>query len=291
MRVPVEGGRCLQVRVSGATDGPVVLFLPGCPDSRWASWPGDPVAAHRGVRLVSVNRPGYGASTPYASTPVTVADDLRALVDALGAEEVLVLGMSVGGLYALAFAARHPSRVAGVATVSAPGEVVALDPPQHRDGLDGPQRTLLARVAGAATAEEAAELLRPEFEAFVATVDPDDTDDEALADRWDGPGHELAALVPRAVLARSAREALGRTDGYLRDAAAMLRRWDVDLGAVRCPVQVHHGSLDTAASPRNAHWLVAHVSGASMTVVDGASHLGALHGRWGEVLDGLVSPR
>ena len=55
--------------------------------------------------------PGYGSSTPAASTHTSVARDAAELLDLWGIERVAVLGMSVGGPYAAAFAATYPERV------------------------------------------------------------------------------------------------------------------------------------------------------------------------------------
>ncbi|WP_366522874.1 alpha/beta fold hydrolase [uncultured Nocardioides sp.] len=106
---------------------------------------GRDAAAELGVRLLCANRPGYGTSTPAASTMASVADDTAALLDAADLDRVVVLGMSVGGAYA-AFAARHPDRVAALAVVAAPLEA--------RTTMGGPDaeaerdRGLGARSAG-----------------------------------------------------------------------------------------------------------------------------------------------
>ncbi len=249
-----------------------MVFLPGCPDSRWAALPGDAPARRAGVRLVAVNRPGYGASAAAASTHLTVADDLVAVADELGAERFALLGMSVGGTYALACAARHPERVAAVATVACPGDLSRMDPPQHRNGSSAEEAELLARVRSAASVAAAVELLRPEFEAYrhqrLAEVSSRSTDDPAV---------------------RQEVEALSCPDGYLRDAAVMLRAWSWDVTAVRCPVLVVHGALDGQASVRNAHWLAAAVPGARLRVLDDAGHLDALEDSWDDLLADLTA--
>ncbi len=270
-----------------------MLFLPGCPDSRWAAWLGDRPARAAGVRLVGVNRPGYGATPRRPAGHLAVAALLCELADRMGAERFGVLGMSVGGTYALACAAAHPDRVSGVVTVSAPGEVCAMDPPEHRDGVDAEERTLLAAVRSAGSVDAAAALMRAPFEEHAATVLGDDADDD-LARRFlaglPAADAALLAQVPPAVLATQAREALSCPDGYLQDAVAMLRPWTFDPCAIRCPVRVVHGAEDTAASPRNARWLADHVPGATLEILPGTSHLGALHEHWPALLRALEDP-
>ncbi|MDX6325863.1 MAG: hypothetical protein QOK15_2217 [Nocardioidaceae bacterium] len=289
----LAGGRRVQVWDGGDPAGRPVLFLPGCPDSRWAAWTGQPAARRTGVRLIAVNRPGYGASDAGASTHVGVADDLVAVADALDIGGFAVLGMSVGGVYAVACAALHPGRVRALATVSAPGEIVRMRPPYHRDGLSPEDQ---ADVVALATldADAAIERLRPGYAEFVAPLRPDDSDDAALADRWtaasagvDGPDHDLVASWPTWQRARAAREALLCPEGYLRDAAAMFRPWEVDPAQVSCPTWVRHGTADVSASPRNARWLADHLPGARLALLQGVGHLAALHDAWDEILGDL----
>ena len=77
-----------------------------------------------GVRLLTVDRPGYGASSPYAADVVPTfadsADDLDAVLAELGIDDVGVIGWSNGGMHALALAARHPDRIRAVALVGTP---------------------------------------------------------------------------------------------------------------------------------------------------------------------------
>ena len=286
MLLPLPDGRRLEAWETGDPAGRAVVFLPGCPDSRWAAWPATDAARRAGVRLVALNRPGYGASDPAPTSHRSVAADVLAAIDELGLDDVALVGMSVGGVYALALAASYPERVRRVVTVSAPGDVARMEPPHHRDGLSGEQSEVLDRVR-AGSVEEAVEVLRPEFEQWRRAIDPADPDDEALAERsttGSGRDLELQRAVPVAVRARSVREALGRPDGYLRDAALMLRPWEFDVTAVSCPVTVRHGGLDTSASPRNAAWLAGTVPGARLVRVAWDSHLAALHDHWTELL-------
>ena len=112
----LAGGRRLSYDDVGDRDGCPVVFLHGCPGSRLSRHPDDALAAVAGVRLVAVDRPGYGHSDgDPASDEVSQAADVIALADRLGIARFGVLGWSSGGPTALALAARHPDRVAAVA--------------------------------------------------------------------------------------------------------------------------------------------------------------------------------
>jgi pimeloyl-ACP methyl ester carboxylesterase len=76
-------------------------------------------SAERGHTAVTVDLRGHGRSSkpdgPY-DVP-TVADDLAALIGALGLDRPVVAGQSWGGNVVLELAARHPSLVRGIACV------------------------------------------------------------------------------------------------------------------------------------------------------------------------------
>src|SRR5689334_21870759 len=166
-------GRTLQWSEGGARDGVPVVFFHGCPDTRRAAWSGHDVAESAGIRLVAANRPGYGASTPAPPSYQRVVDDTGELADALGIDRFGVLGMSVGGTFALACAALLPDRVARAALVATPGEAPRIDPPYPRDDLDVPGRRFFDELARG-TVEENVARVRPDFTDWRGQVAPDD---------------------------------------------------------------------------------------------------------------------
>jgi pimeloyl-ACP methyl ester carboxylesterase len=278
----------------GDPDGLPVVFSHGCPDTRRAAWPGAEAARRHGMRLIAADRPGYGGSdTADTAIPghVGVADDLAEIAGLLGLDRFAVLGMSIGGPYALACAARHPERVLAAAVVAAPAEVPSLDPPVPRDGLAPEDAALFARLA-TVPVEEAVELVRPDFEAWRARVAIDDAD-EALAARWraglDPLDAPLLDQVTDADLAASVREALTDPRGYLRDAAVAFRRWEFPVDAVRCPTQLWYGALDRQAAVRNGEWLAAHLPRATLHLNPDTAHLGTLLTQWDAILRELGS--
>jgi pimeloyl-ACP methyl ester carboxylesterase len=291
LRLP--DGRQAQYWSGGDPDGSVVFFLHGCPDTRHAAYCGDVAARRTGVRLVAVNRPGYGLSTADSSSHVSVADDVAAVADALGIGRYGVLGMSIGGPYALACAAMHPERVTAVGVVASPAEVPSLDPPYHRDDL-GPEQRGVFRALARTKAGDAVELLRPEFEAYVEGLAPSDPDDDALAERFcaglSAFDSEVVGRQTAAEIAAATREALVNTAGYLRDAAISFRRWDFRPEVISCPVSLWYGELDANASVRNGEWLVERIPEADLIVHPGEGHLGTLHDHWEEVLARLGKP-
>jgi pimeloyl-ACP methyl ester carboxylesterase len=283
----LRDGRTLRWSEGGAPDGVPVVFFHGCPDTRRAAWTGHEAARARGIRLLAANRPGYGASTPAAPSFQRIADDTAELVGALGVERFGVLGMSVGGAFALACAALLPDRVTRAALVATPGELSRTDPAYPRDDLDESGRRFFDDLARG-TAEENLARVRPDFLAWRTQVDPDDPDDAALAARWlSSLPDEDRGLVdgPPADVAAAAREAIGVPEGYLTDAALVFARWPFALDDVRCPVTLWYGERDANAPPRNGSWLAEQLTDASMTVLPGLGHLESLMRSWDLVLE------
>lgn len=97
---------------------PVLCFHGGhsnCYDTLW----------HKGFdveafRLITPSRPGYG-TTPLAnfSSPEAAAKLVKSLLDVLAIKQATVIGISAGGLTALAFAALYPEKMDKLVLLSA----------------------------------------------------------------------------------------------------------------------------------------------------------------------------
>ena len=119
--VTTKDGRSLAYLEVGDPDGPLVIHNHGGPSSRLeARLFANSASKHR-LRLICVDRPGMGQSSPQnARTYAGWADDLTTIADVLGYREFGVTGWSEGGPWALAAAAyidpvrlRHVSSIAG----------------------------------------------------------------------------------------------------------------------------------------------------------------------------------
>ena len=135
---PAEG------RARGVRE-PAVVLCHSAPGA--GSFDPDPaVTRARNVRLLSIDRPGYGGSDPVAAgtwaTVAAAADDLATVLDGLSVERVGVAGWSAGGRVALALAARRPDLVDRVAVVATPA------PDAEVPWIEGEQRTELERLRG-----------------------------------------------------------------------------------------------------------------------------------------------
>ena len=114
-------GRLLAWAEWGDPRGSPLVFLHPCPGSR-IFCPDPEATAAAGVRLITVDRPGYGRSDPVAEPTLSgFAHDLERLLDHLWLGQIHVVGWSCGGQYAAACAALLAERVSAIALLGTPG--------------------------------------------------------------------------------------------------------------------------------------------------------------------------
>jgi pimeloyl-ACP methyl ester carboxylesterase/predicted N-acetyltransferase YhbS len=255
--VTLPDGRVLTGRTRGPADGRPVLLVAGAATGSAMGF-GDDLLGPRGVRLVTVDRPGMGGSTPDpARTAASTARDYAAFAAAVGHPAPLpVVASSQGALFGLALAAAGAaSRLVLVSPADevAHPAVAPLLPPHARElaglVLADPEaaRTVLGRLGPAA------------MEAMVldaaAAVDRVVYERPAFRARW------------RAALAEGFA---GEGAAYVQDTILAMRPWRVDLSAVAVPTTVLVGEHDRGHSPDRARTLTARVPGAERRVVPGA---------------------
>jgi 3-oxoadipate enol-lactonase len=190
---------------------------------------------------------GYGDSDDAEgprSFPDFTADLLRVL-DHLGTPRAVLCGLSMGGLIATEFHARHPERVAALVLCdTSPGLRKHMSEEEIRGFLDARRKPLLE---GRTPAEIAPDLAR-------GLVSPRT------------PPERVARLVDS--LSRL------RAESYLKTIEAVTR-WDrsYDLGAIRVPTLVIVGEDDRLTPPEVARKLASAIPDARLAVIPAAGHL------------------
>ena len=286
--ITVPDGRTLGFDDVGEPGGIPVLYVHGSPDSRRARHPSDEIASNLGIRLVAVDRPGAGLSSPYPTgTLGSFADDAIALADHLGVDRWRPFAWSAGAPYALAIAARHPSRVARVAVAAGLVPFAAYATPGILDDADG-GRWMVAELGeelgAAGMAEMAAPMLAPypcdRALALEHVLEGAGPGGRAELDAIPGAAEALAAGVADSVAHGLA--------GLIRDLELQVEPADVDWSHVAAPVDLWYGHRDTTAPPSFGHWWAEHLRWAELTVVPDAGHLVAL-AHWEPILARLLT--
>jgi pimeloyl-ACP methyl ester carboxylesterase len=120
LRLP--DGRTLGFAEYGPTEGPVLVYCHGYPGSRLEAAFLPAHAAQAQVRVLSLDRPGYGRSSFQEQRSfLDWPHDLVALMDHLGIDRFAIVGVSGGAPYALACARQIPDRLLSCGIVSGIG--------------------------------------------------------------------------------------------------------------------------------------------------------------------------
>lgn len=247
----------------GAADGTPVLFLHGTPGSRRLAELYDAAARRAGVRLLSVDRPGCGRSSPRPGRSLTdTGSFVRPVFDDAGVERAGVVAFSGGGPHALALAAADPDLVREVDVVA--GAV----PPSVGDG---PAATRVLGSMARRTPRLLGGLLRGH--AWVARRAPPSF---VLAQYTADGGSELGDREA-AVVRRDYAEAVGGgASGAVAELAALADGWGFDLADVGSRVVLRHGTADANVPLEGAARLAERLPDAALERVEGADHAGTL---------------
>jgi pimeloyl-ACP methyl ester carboxylesterase len=203
------------------------------------------------ARVLAVDLRGFGGTALGPDRPSLdlLADDLALLLDRAGLDRAVVGGLSLGGYTALAFARRHPGRLAGLLLADTKA---TADSPRQRENRERIARTVLARDSVRLLIDE--QLPSPLLGASTAAHRPE------LAERVRGLMEQAApqsvAWMQRAMAARG-------------DSLALLAGLDV-------PALVLVGDEDLITPVAEAEAMAAALPDARLTVLPGVGHLSAM---------------
>ena len=264
----------------GDPQGRAIFWLHGTPGARRQIPTEARVFAEReNIRLIGIDRPGIGSSTPHQyDTVLEFADDMRTIADVLGIDKMALVGLSGGGPYTLACAAAMPDRVvvAGVLGGVAP----AAGPESIGGGLMALGTVLapLLQVAGTPIGLAASLLIR-----LIRPVASPAADIYGLvsppADRRLLARPELKAMFLDDLLNGSRKQLAAP----FADIVVFARYWGFHLDEVKVPVRWWHGDHDHIVPFAHGQHVVARLPDAELYHLPGESHLAGL-GRGEEIL-------
>lgn len=282
--VRLPDGRLLGWDDLGDPQGIPVLWFHGFGSTRIIRHPDDGIARRLGVRLLAVDRPGIGLSSPRPGRALgDFPGDLARMADAAGLGRFAILAWSGGGPYALACASALGERVLQVGLVSAAAPIAGPDTGPYATGFHHAAR-------GAAGVAPWIVRLAMWRWARGQRRDPAAQLDDAIAGMVAADQAILADPRFRDVMIRNAAELYrqgGR--GLYDEALVMARDWGFRLSGVRVPVRIWHGELDQAVPIAMGRHLAATLPAAEGTFLPGEAHHIFLD-RWEEIL-GEVAER
>lgn len=246
-------------------EGPAVLFLHAFPLGLFM-WDAQATALRATHRVIRFDARGFGGSPPGDSllTMERIADDGAALLDHLGVGQTVVVGCSMGGYAAFAFARRHADRLkglvlqdtrAGADSEEARKNRQALAEKVRKEGAVAAADAFLPKLLGETTHKQ-----RPEIVARVR--------ERILVTSPAGIANALAGLATRA------------------DSTPTLRE-------IRVPTLIVCGAEDTITPPAEAEVLHKAIVGSRLEVIPRAGHLANLENPTdvNEVLRGFLAAR
>jgi pimeloyl-ACP methyl ester carboxylesterase len=257
----------------GPPDGRAIVWLHGTPGARRQIPEEARTLAHSlGLRIIGIDRPGIGSSTPHLYPSVLgFAADLATVLDGLGVGDLAVIGLSGGGPYALAAAHAMPDRVVAAAVLG------GVAPTKGPDAISGGLVDLGVRLAPLVAMTHV-----PTGILLTGAV--------RLARPIASPGLDLyARLSPagdRALLRRPEFKAMFLDDllngsrkqlsAPLADVLLFTRDWGFRVADVTVPVRWWHGDADHIIPFAHGEHMVALLPDAELHVLAGESHLGGL---------------
>lgn len=258
----------------------VVLAHPAPGSSRFDPDPDATVG--RIVRVIAVDRPGYGLSEPMPGgepfTASSAASDIAEVLEARGVERVGAAGWSAGGRVALALAALRPDLVDRVAISGTPAPDAEI--PWMEQGI----RASIAELAGM-TPGQALDALIGQFDTMVGAR-PSGRD---LLPFLAHPGPDDEVLKGAEGRLRGMLDSASR-QGNLGMAADTLSHTMLDqgfeLGAVAAKTLLLYGTKDVIGS-RHARWYLKALANARVEMDPNAGHLVVVP-RWDRILSHLA---
>ena len=283
--IRIKDGRKLGYAEFGPATGHPLLWFHGTPGARRQLAPETrQLANEKGVRIICIERPGVGDSTPHRYRCIAeFAADIEHLADALGLEQFGVAGLSGGGPYALACAARMPERVVVAAILG------GVAPATGECAAEGGVSPALRRFGGAAGLlhKPLGGLLR----AAVYTLTPVAESCVKLFSRFMPPGDQRVFADP---LTREMfvddliLGSRGNMQALFLDIRLFARDWGFRLSELKVPVFLIYGDEDTIVPLEHGHHLASCIPESNLRVREKAGHLGGLEASR-EIIDVLLS--
>jgi len=278
-RIRLPDGRYLGYAEYGDADGMPVFYFHGFPGSRFEARLAGQEAASCGIRLISIDRPGYGLSDEKRRrTLLDWPDDTVHLADFLGIRRFSAVGVSGGGPYAAACAFKIPNRLVKVGivcglcpVVSSNGRIKTAEPVATGLLLAGKFPNLAQMpfaVAALMYRRHPALMLR----LISCRLAPCDRRVLQLPEL-----HEL--------LCDSFREAFRRNLlGPARDMVLYGRDWGFALHDIHIPTRLWHGEQDAVVPSAMGHLLANEIPACRAVFFPQDGHFSIITNRLGEIL-------
>ena len=265
----IELGRgALGVAEYGEPSGAPMLVFHGFPGTRQMALVLDEPARKLGVRVIGIDRPGFGRSDYRAGRQIRDwPADAAAVADALGLGEFAIMGISGGGPYAAACARFIPERLTHTAIVCGSGP---LDAPDAKRGMSRQNRLLfsVARYAPFLVGLSLAPMLRR------AAADPHRFIEQMKASMPEADRRALESPGAIEIMTAGADEENPNLRRAISQEAGLFARpWGFELSEISVPVHLYQGEQDRNVPPTMGRYLAATIPNCVPHFFPDAGHL------------------
>jgi pimeloyl-ACP methyl ester carboxylesterase len=281
--ITLPDGRALGYLELGAPQGQPLIIMHGMPGSRYDGlYVNEDEYIRHNVRAILPDRPGIGLSDFQPRR--TILDwpaDVLSLANALGLDRFSVLGISVGGPFALACALKITDRMksAGVVSSIAPLNISGIT-----QGM-GPGRLFFS------LGRRAPWLVHLQFNMLKGGLqkNPAGVVKQVQASF---PPPDLAVFVQDHVQEAfqvSLKEMMRNgTRGLVYEAGLLARPWGFSPADIRMPVQLWYGGQDTNTPPQMGQYLAKNIPHVNVHFKPDEGHFSIIINHFGDILSQLL---
>lgn len=273
----LEDGRTLGFADFGDPDGQPIFFFSEA-GTRLGRPAQDDLTVALGARLITVDRPGIGISSPKEGfNLLDWPDDVAELAVALGINRFAVMGVSFGGPYAAACGYALPDQVTDVALINS---FAPLDAPGMLTAISGATR-IFATVAQWAPA-----LLGPIVAGLRKAVQSDPSYVvQQMARQASLPDqHILEEIAVRRVLINELSEVYRQgTSGYVRELTVHANPWGFTPAQLNTHTYLWQGEQDATVPAEMGRYLAQEIPDCDATFLPDQGHY-LVFPHWKEIL-------
>jgi pimeloyl-ACP methyl ester carboxylesterase len=243
----------------------------------------DEITRGLGVRLITVDRPGYGSSTFQPNRSILDwPSDISRLADTLGLQKFSVAGHSGGGPYALACAVVLPQRVTLAATLCGAGPAGIPHATRGMKTLDGFGFRFGRFIPWPLWWWMVQRVYRRKLKPILT--------DAKLPDSHRPPADDALMELPevRSTCIASENEAFRPgLLGFAWDVRLLTRPWGFRLEEIKVPVSIWHGTADNMTPLTMARAVASRLQKRQTHYCEGEGHL-LIFSHWQEILTELI---
>ncbi len=282
-QIRLSDGRRLGFCERGDPQGKPLLYFHGFPGSRLEVEFAHKTAEGVQVRIIGIDRPGYGLSDSMPGrTLLDWPDDVIELADALGINRFGIMGVSGGGPYAVACAAAIHHRLSAAGIVCGMGPI---DVPHGTDGMNRLNKIGLKLVRITPWfAKILLWLAAPYLRCF-----PEHQVDRVASKAGEPDKSLLRREEIKEILKDSFRESVRTgSSGALQDLLIYIRPWHLAFPNISLKVYVWHGERDVIVPPAMGRYIASSIPNSRARFYPDEGHFSLLYHHYREIMLPLV---